>query len=110
MIAADAVTRRHALPATTLQGAMSQPLRAFLASFQFIATTSLLFSNGFWQQFNNVLAIQLTAFVLTLNRRRLISPRQVVALYAGLILVLQPALVLEQFKVRDMAIPFWGTV
>jgi len=110
MFAADAVTKSYALPKTTLQGAMSPTMRAFLASFQFIGAASLLFSNGFWQNFHYVVAVQLTAFFLTLRRRRMISPAQVVSLYAALILVPQPFLFLEQFKFQDMAIPFWGTI
>lgn len=110
MLAADTVTRRHALPTTTLAGAMPQHLRAFLALFQFMGVGGLLFARGFWMNFNYVIAVQITAFMLTLNRRRYITPKQVIALYAGIILILQPYQWLECFQLQDMAIPFWGSV
>merc|ERR1712113_1329542 len=85
-------------------------VRAFLALFQFIGVAGLLFATNFWLNFNYVVAVQLTAFVLTLNRRRLITSEQVVGLYAALILVLQPYQWLECFQLQDLAIPFWGAV
>jgi len=110
MLATDAVSDQHALPTTTLAGAMPQHLRACLALFQFMGAAGLLFANGFFLNFNYVIAVQLTAFMLTLNRRRLITSEQVVGLYAALILVLQPYQWLECFQLQDLAIPFWGAV
>lgn len=110
MLATDWVSAKESLPTTTLAGAMPQGTRAFLALFQFIGVAGLLFANNFWFNFNYVIAVQMTAFVLTLNRRRLITPEQVIALYAALILVLQPFQWAECFQLQDLAIPFWGTV
>ena len=105
MFAADRVSRHHNLPSTTLGGAMDPRLRTFLATFQFFATSNLLFGHGFWQQFCVVFAIQVTAFTLTLNRCKLISPRMVVGFYTVLLLAVNQLVLAELWATHDFTVP-----
>merc|ERR1712107_651537 len=89
---------------------MPQGLRSFLALAQFMATSNLIFGNGFWQQFLVVFAIQVTAFFLTLNRRGLISANVVVGLYALLLIIFNVFIIKERYHTPDFSVPLWGSV
>lgn len=109
LLIADAVSKKYKLPTTTLGAVASPRVRRFLAMFQFFATANLLFGRGFWQQFCVVFAIQVTAFFMTLNRRRILSPRLVVVFYAGLLLAVNQLVMAELYAKRDVTVLAWGT-
>eukprot|EP00929_Paragymnodinium_shiwhaense_P075493 TRINITY_DN38600_c0_g1_i1.p1 TRINITY_DN38600_c0_g1~~TRINITY_DN38600_c0_g1_i1.p1 ORF type:complete len:388 (-),score=20.26 TRINITY_DN38600_c0_g1_i1:12-1109(-) len=111
LAAADWVSRHNAMASTTLAGTgMSNNMRLFLATFQLFATCNLLFGVGFWQQFCVVFAVQLTAFIMTLNRRKLVSARLVVTLYAILLLAVNQLVMLELYRTRDFTVVMFGVL
>lgn len=110
LFAVDAISKRHNMRTTTLAAVSSPRLRLFMATFQFFATANLLFGRGFWQQFCVVFAVQVTAFFMTLNRRRIISPRLVVVFYVGLLLAVNQLVMAELFVQRDFTVLICGAL